>query len=418
MSLLARRLADLLAAPFRCAPPFSSQMIEPLEGRRLLSTTVVDAATWDNGTTADNITYQWQTTTYLDGALVAGDVSSDTFTLSNLPPHTHVEVKLESGVGNPGGTNFGQETVSVSAGTAYSDSITKQENGLDGEYYDFPSKLLRHDGSTLQITFTTSGLDADDTWNPHVHVTVYTPEVSVSSSAGMGGDADASEGDPVDTGTFIFYRYGAPVDVPLTVNYHMSGTATPEDEIDPESGLPDYKGLTRDGHVYFEAGSVKGKVIVDGSQVTATLIPINDGIDEPAETATATLMGGGPYLLPGPVAANILMAKASLTVTPAVLTLTPPAAPAPPGGAPTGTATATLTGARGGRYSITRIDAATGTPPAAGNIITLVAPATLGTTATLTFTFNGTVPAGKTYEYLVDITDANSGARDRIRIKI
>ena len=171
---------------------------------------------------------------------------------------------------------------------------------------------MKFSGSQAEFEISSSGFDLP---SAHVYIsavaiTALTPEVSVDAT-----DGSASEGEPVDPGTYTFYRYGAPVDVPLTVNYHMSGTATPEDEIDPASagngsgGLlnpgPDYYGLTRDGSVSFAVGEIS-KIV--------TLTPRNDSINEPAESAISTVVAGANYFARG-TPATVMLQSVPITIT-------------------------------------------------------------------------------------------------------
>ena len=328
MSLLARRLAVLLAAPFRCAPPLRrSEMIEPLEGRRLLSSTTVLLQFPSEET--KNTTRTW--------------------TASTSVGHTHESVDWEGAAwpGYASGTDLGVTKVdySLNGEVYYHKSWNWEQNYPGGSYfprvqsewwtdaYNPNNNAATVPDSDAQVEFsvTSSGFHANGaTVNfSQIVMQVITPDVSVSSSTGSGGDPTASEGDPVDTGRFVFTRFGAPLDVPLTVNYEMSGTATPQylfgssasavnsgygGEISPVLPPdPDYDGPLQTGTVVFDVGSLYGHLAGEAGN-GVVLTPINSNEPEDTETAIATVVAGANYF-PAGNPATVLIAQAGGLVT-------------------------------------------------------------------------------------------------------
>lgn len=100
-------------------------------------------------------------------------------------------------------------------------------------------------------------------------------------------DADASEDGP-DTGAFTFARPSTDGD--LTVDYAVSGTATPDD---------DYTALS--GSVTFTDGN---------ATVTVDVTPAVDAVDEDDETVTVTLVAGTDYTIAEPDTATVTITDA------------------------------------------------------------------------------------------------------------
>jgi Calcineurin-like phosphoesterase/Purple acid Phosphatase, N-terminal domain/Calx-beta domain len=121
------------------------------------------------------------------------------------------------------------------------------------------------------------------------------PAVSVVAT-----DATATEAG-LTTGTFTVTRTGSTA-VPLTVNYTMNGTATQGS---------DYAPMT--GSVTIPAGA---------TSATATLVPLDDAVLEPLESAVLTLLAHTSYRLGTPssataeIASDETLPAVSITVSP------------------------------------------------------------------------------------------------------
>jgi hypothetical protein len=107
------------------------------------------------------------------------------------------------------------------------------------------------------------------------------PQMSIQATA-----PNASETGPTK-GTFVVTRFGDP-SASLTVNYTVSGTATMGTDYTP---------------------ALTGAVVFGPDQVTSTIdiLPINDTIDEPAETVILTLQPGTGFTL-GTTSATVTIA--------------------------------------------------------------------------------------------------------------
>jgi hypothetical protein len=111
---------------------------------------------------------------------------------------------------------------------------------------------------------------------------------------------DASAVEPgSNTATFTVTRAGSTLNVPLTVNYAVSGTAT---------GGSDYAGLS--GAVTIPSGS---------TSVTVIVTALDDIVDEPDETVVLSLVGMAQYALGASSSATATIADNDLprvTITP------------------------------------------------------------------------------------------------------
>ena len=261
----------------RFAPPprATTAMCEPLEGRRLLTTTTL---------------LEWS------GRDVTN--TSETWTAAANVPHTHVRAEYHVFPNSHGlygvpdgeeGTNRPSVTLDLAGQTVHNAELGWQYIDDTGSWrlvgeggYTHPNATsegatLPHLGSSVSFTASSGGWtynEYDSVWvDARLHA--LTPDVSVYAS-----DWSATEGgaDGSDTATLTFYRNGAPPDVPLTVNYTLGGSASSSD----------YTGPT--GTVTFAPFEVTKDVVVEA---------VEDFIDDPDEVLTATVQDGPNYFAQG-----------------------------------------------------------------------------------------------------------------------
>ena len=282
--------------------------MEPLEDRRFLTTT----------------------TLLNDQTIVETANTTHTWSAPASLPHTH-EVFAWSGGAYPGRYSANPPAGGTKVDISFNGEVVYHKSWswvqsypgagyyapvVDSEWWspdvtgDNSSAQIKFDGDQAEFKVSSSGFDPNHAFGANVqinavNIAAITPEVSVTSSFDSGGVGTASEGDPANPGKFIFLRYGAPVDVPLTVNYQMSGTATP--------GL-DYSTPGSAGTVVFDVDSVRGHLAGEaGDGVFLTAIP--DGLTEPDETAIASVVAGANYF-PAGTPATVGLRAGTVTAKP------------------------------------------------------------------------------------------------------
>ncbi|MFN0317554.1 MAG: Calx-beta domain-containing protein [Burkholderiales bacterium] len=174
------------------------------------------------------------------------------------------------------------------------------------------SMVLDINGDTLDAVFINNTGTVRDSFR--MVKTVGLPSVTVSAT-----DATATEAG-LTTGTYSVTRTGSTT-APLTVTYSMSGSATQGS---------DYSALT--GSVTIPAGA---------AAATITLVPINDALLEPTETAILTLSANAAYRTGTPGSATITIASDE---QPPTVSITASDSLATEAGPTTGTFTVSRTG--------------------------------------------------------------------------
>ena len=371
-------------------------MIEPLEGRRLLTETSLLSQSLND---------------HVDNA-------TQTYTASANLPHTHDRSQwsfgfqprhYESGNGTSPPPRHPTAEISLNGTLVYkvvygwAQAGSTAWNPVIASEYRHPALLsnngeitLPDDTAAAELKFTTSDMSVgrDTATVFALALQALTPDVSVTTSGSEGGDATASEGDPEDTGRYVFQRYGAPLDVPLTVNYEMSGTATP--------GI-DYTGPQSNGTVVFDVGQVRGHWV--GQTEDGVILKARaDGVDDPDETAIATVLVGANYF---PVGNPATVALQTATISVPNFSITTVKS-----GSNKATVTVThSTNMRNTNYSVKAGSVVNVAPaPANGSFKVTGYSKLTSTTIDLDIEYIGRSPTPGTYTYTLKIEEVDTGA--------